>query len=229
MSPEALRAGQAVLACVLSILAVKGYQKRGSGTQGVYLLIKLSTCIAVPGLLVLLAEGRPLSSLGLRVEPSELRRTLLAAVLCAGILPLPLLVIVAGIFNRLGMLTKDAENLHAFGNVIPLRMARAKAVAGLFLPVLLTTAIPEELLFRGYLIPRLLPLAGPCGAVLASSALFSLAHLDRPAMLVHTFLGGALFGGAYLYTGTLYPVVLSHCAVNLLAPLVLARMAKPAI
>lgn len=88
---------------------------------------------------------------------------------------------------------------------------------------LVGVALPEELLFRGWMLPVLLQRAGPRGqsafwAVVASAGLFALIHLvDQPSpdrLLV--FFPALLFGWLRLQTGSVWPSVLFHAWCNCL-------------
>ncbi len=79
----------------------------------------------------------------------------------------------------------------------------------------------EEFFFRGFALTGLLQRYGRAGALLLSSALFALAHID-PALLVPTFILGAAFGWAYLVTGSIWPCIFAHGLHNSLA-IVLAK------
>lgn len=68
-------------------------------------------------------------------------------------------------------------------------------------------AISEELLFRGLIMKSLLPY-GRIFAVVLSSFMFSLFHLN-PAQTVYQFILGLLFAGVYLRTRNMwYPIIL---------------------
>jgi CAAX protease family protein len=74
--------------------------------------------------------------------------------------------------------------------------------------VLLTGALAEELMFRGYPFQRLVEAIGATGAILAFSALFGLIHLWNPGAsawgLINTIAIGAVFSLAYLRTRALW-------------------------
>jgi membrane protease YdiL (CAAX protease family) len=75
-----------------------------------------------------------------------------------------------------------------------------------------TAAVAEELYFRGFLFRRLGFLSPPA-LVGVTSLAFSAWHV-APGLLLHTFLGGVLWGWAYLRAGRLFPVMLAHVAIN---------------
>jgi membrane protease YdiL (CAAX protease family) len=83
-------------------------------------------------------------------------------------------------------------------------------VAALAQALLLFTvaAAAEEVLFRGYPFQALVQGIGAWPAVLASSALFALAHWNNPAIdavgMANIFLAGVMLGWAYLRTRSLW-------------------------
>lgn len=86
--------------------------------------------------------------------------------------------------------------------------------------LLLLAAASEELLFRGYLLQRLIESVGAPAAVLILSALFGLGHLGNPSATVfstaNTVLAGILFSLAYLRTRALWLPIGLHFAWNFL-------------
>ena len=82
--------------------------------------------------------------------------------------------------------------------------------------VLILAPVFEEFLFRGVLLRGILFKGfSPAYAVVISSALFALVHLNM-LQGVHAFLLGALLGGIYLKTGNFTIVVLGHMVSNLI-------------
>jgi membrane protease YdiL (CAAX protease family) len=79
----------------------------------------------------------------------------------------------------------------------------------------------EELVTRGYLIPRLEQLLGSgLKAVLVSAVVFASYHAYQGAAgLLHTFFLGLLFGTAFLVLRRLWPLALAHAAYNILLEL----------
>lgn len=99
------------------------------------------------------------------------------------------------------------------------------AGTGLFLfVVVLLGPFAEELLFRGFLVPRLAAEWGNGRALAVSSALFMLLHPHYGIYMPVIFLYGWVFGWARLRSGGLAAPVLLHMAVNgLSSALMLAR------
>lgn len=80
----------------------------------------------------------------------------------------------------------------------------------------------EELGFRGFILGRLEGLIKPRDALLASSAMFAIIHLDL-AMFPFLFLMGVYLGWLRQRSGSLYPGMLAHFLHNLLAVAAEAR------
>ena len=81
-------------------------------------------------------------------------------------------------------------------------------------------AVCEELLFRGIVLPSLLRPLGPAAAVLFSSVLFGVIHLDRTGSSLSlyrvpfAFVVGAGLGALRVRTGSLVSPVLAHALLN---------------
>lgn len=91
--------------------------------------------------------------------------------------------------------------------------------AGLVLAVVATVLVApfaEELFFRGLVLPPLRRRFGLWLAVAIDAALFSLLHFT-PTVFPPIFIMGAFFSLLYLYTGSIWPGVILHGTVNLLA------------
>ncbi|GIL45466.1 hypothetical protein Vafri_2701 [Volvox africanus] len=82
------------------------------------------------------------------------------------------------------------------------------------LVVAAASGIPEELLFRGALLPATFP---DWRGVLLSGALFGVLHNSggrNPAFAVWAAAVGALYGGAFLITGNIWVPALAHVSAN---------------
>jgi CAAX protease family protein len=99
-------------------------------------------------------------------------------------------------------------------DVLPHMLSRMAFVA---LWVLLAAAL-EELVFRGYLLQRLMESVGRPAAILALSSLFGLAHFGNPSATVlstfNTVLAGVLLSLLYLRTRALWMPIGFHFAWN---------------
>ena len=77
--------------------------------------------------------------------------------------------------------------------------------------------VAEELLFRGVILGRLERSAGPVFALIASSALFAIAHIGSGDVIAVLTSGvaGLLFGGVYLKTRSVAWSIAAHVVSNL--------------
>jgi membrane protease YdiL (CAAX protease family) len=86
----------------------------------------------------------------------------------------------------------------------------------MFIVVVLVGPFVEEVFFRGFVFAGLLRRFGLPAAVVLSSLVFALAHLDV-AVAGPAFLSGSAFALVYWRTGTLQPLILAHTAQNAIA------------
>lgn len=97
---------------------------------------------------------------------------------------------------------------------------RAHARSGFLLPVALliglAPAICEEVLFRGYLQPRLARLTRPGVGLMLASLLFAAFHLD-PVHVVLVFPIGLWLGFLSYRSGSIFPAILGHFVNNVLS------------
>lgn len=164
---------------------------------------------------------------------------------------MPLLVVLSiAVSAALGLISLDLGGLSGFRELIerspggkellarlPIHLLALAQLSGLVLaPVL--NGIPtfgEELGWRGYLLPRLLPL-GQWRALILSGIIWGAWHapiialghnypshprLGVLAMIVLCVLLGILFGWLRLQTGSVWPAVIAHGALNGSAGLIL--------
>lgn len=155
----------------------------------------------VPVFLALLAtwactrlRKEPLSSVGFRLD----RRWFSEAAL--------------GTLLGIGMLLTCAAMIYAIGGVrFELDPARSFSALLIGLYFFLSTAMLEEILFRGFIFQRLLDGIGTWPALIAMAALFALAHWGSPGMqgateivaFLDIFLAGLMLGLAYVRTRSL--------------------------
>ena len=95
-----------------------------------------------------------------------------------------------------------------------LAMLPTFAIVGLLAP------FAEEVFFRGFLLAALASAIGGLRGALASSAIFSVAHLNV-GTLIPIFVMGMLLSWLYLRTGSIWPSFVAHAAQNLIALAVL--------
>jgi len=85
--------------------------------------------------------------------------------------------------------------------------------------LLLLAAFSEELVFRGFILGRLLNQTKPLIALLASSIIFALFHINNPEVTllasINIFLGGILLGITYCYNRNIWFGFALHYSWNL--------------
>jgi membrane protease YdiL (CAAX protease family) len=79
--------------------------------------------------------------------------------------------------------------------------------------------IAEEIFFRGFVLPGLVKRFGVVRALLLSSLIFGLFHID-PGAIVPTFALGLVLGWVYLKTGSIWPAMFAHGLHNTVAVVV---------
>lgn len=94
-----------------------------------------------------------------------------------------------------------------------------------------TAGSAEEIAYRGYAIPVLIPAVGSLGALLVTSVVFGVLHAYQGALgMVRTSLMGAALAGGFLLSGSLLPAIAAHILIDLLAGIVLAdRLLLPLV
>ena len=89
-------------------------------------------------------------------------------------------------------------------------------IALLFLSVAIVVPIVEELMFRGYILDAINRKHGDWTAIIWSSILFGLIHID-PFVGGQAFMGGIIYGWIRIRTGSLLPSIAGHMMWNMLA------------
>jgi len=99
---------------------------------------------------------------------------------------------------------------------------------GVFALLSLAAGMGEELAYRGYAIPFLTPFLGAPGALVFTSAVFGALHAYQGLLgIVRTALLGGMLGWGMLASGSLWPAIFAHTAIDLLAGLVLGEKLLP--
>ena len=93
---------------------------------------------------------------------------------------------------------------------------------GVFILLSLSAGFGEELAYRGFLIPALTELLGQAwGAALLSSAVFGLLHAYQGWLgILRTGLLGLVLAASLLLSGTLWPAILAHAILDVMAGVV---------
>ena len=85
-----------------------------------------------------------------------------------------------------------------------------------FVSIVIAAPVVEEILFRGYILDAIRELHGDVIAVLGSSVLFGLLHIE-PYVVGMATLGGIVYGIVRIRSGSLWPCIVSHMVWNFLA------------
>ena len=106
--------------------------------------------------------------------------------------------------------------------------AMSRNVLGI-LSIAIMAPLVEELLFRGAIQGHLMRIGvKPLFAILASSAIFGVIHMN-PAQILFAFAIGLIFGWLYYRTGSLVPGIVGHFINNSIACIQMAVMTQEEI
>lgn len=155
------------------------------------------------GILVLVDRRRP-GALGFAIDPAAPRDGVLGFALGAAAI-----AAAAGLLTVAGTVRWVADS----GSWPEYVAALVRALA-----LFTLAAAAEEAVFRGYAFQALVQGIGAWPAVLATSALFALAHWNNPSVsavaLANIFLAGVMLGWAYLRTRSLWFCTALHLGWN---------------
>jgi len=158
-----------------------------------------------------------LDAVGLRPLPAGALLAWSAGLAGGGVAVLFLFRAVAG---RLGL--RETPLLRAL-----LPRTRRERVA--FVGLSLAAGVGEELAYRGYAITLLMGALGGLGAAALTSIVFGVMHAYQGALgVVRTAALGGLLAWGFLAAGSLWPAIVAHAAIDVLAGTVLAdRLVVP--
>jgi membrane protease YdiL (CAAX protease family) len=105
-------------------------------------------------------------------------------------------------------------------------LPKAGKEKGVFVLLSLAAGVGEELAYRGFLVPTLTLLMGwAWGAALLSSALFGLLHAYQGWLgIFRTAALGFAFAGSLIVTGSLWPAILAHAILDVIAGIFLGEV-----
>lgn len=140
----------------------------------------------------------------------------------AGLTAIGLAIIL--VFRRLSI-ALGLEDAALLRELLP-RTARERRVFALLSA---TAGFGEELAYRGYAIGALSPLLSPPGAAALTSAVFGVVHCYQgPLGVVRTGLMGGALAWGFLASGSLWPAIVAHTLIDVLAGIVLGeRLLSP--
>jgi CAAX protease family protein len=143
------------------------------------------------------------------------------------------LLLCAGQFAGLRKMTQlPAENRGTLFRITEKIMPRTRMEASVFTVLAGTAGLSEEFLYRGFLLAlfaRVFARAG--GPLLISSSLssvwFGAAHLYQGRRgIITTFVVGMIFAGVRVWSGSLFPAMIAHAAVDLVVGLYVPQLLK---
>lgn len=92
---------------------------------------------------------------------------------------------------------------------------------GVFAILSVAAGVGEELAYRGYAITTLAPLVGTGGAVAITSTIFGVVHGYQGVLgMARTGIMGAVLAWGFLASGSLWPPMVAHILIDLLAGIV---------
>ena len=103
-------------------------------------------------------------------------------------------------------------------------MPRTRQEKAVFAVLSLAAGVCEEVAYRGYAMTALSPLLGSVGALALTSIVFGVLHGYQGWVgTVRTALMGGLLGWGFLAAGSIWPPIIAHTAIDLLAGIVLGE------
>jgi len=99
---------------------------------------------------------------------------------------------------------------------------------GVFALLSVAAGVGEELAYRGYSLPLVASLLGLPAAFVLTSVVFGALHAYQGLLgTVRTALMGALLAWGFMASGSLWPAILAHIAIDLVAGIVLGERLLP--
>jgi uncharacterized protein len=140
--------------------------------------------------------------------------------------PLPLLAW-SGALTAAGVAVLFAFRFAGFreGPMVRELMPQGTTDRMLFIALSITAGVTEEFIFRGFVLFTLMQATASIPlALLLSSAAFGVVHAyQHPVGALRAGLLGAVLAGSLLLTGSIFPAIIAHALIDILAGLWLAR------
>jgi membrane protease YdiL (CAAX protease family) len=210
-----------VVVPVLSFLTARQPEVRRIPRVDLYIsAVAAQWILTLPALGVVAIDGSGLASLGLRRLPLDPLLKWTAGLTLGTLAGLALMMIL----ESRGLWPSDSDLVEL---LVP-RTGREKLLAVVL--VAPTAAICEEILYRGFLFPRLMEWSDSATWALAVASLgFGLAHAYQGLHgMVRAAVLGALLTVPLVHTGSLYPSMASHFLIDAVALVWLGpRLLKP--
>jgi hypothetical protein len=124
---------------------------------------------------------------------------------------------VGGVIDRIVIPTANSTN-----QCVGIRAEYGGSIALTLLATAVIAPIAEEIIFRGFTFRWLQGRMPLWGAVLVSAALFSAAHVGwaEPTLFLPVFLDGLLLAYVFAKSGSVWPGVIVHASINILATII---------
>jgi len=202
--------GQALF-CFALILALRWLTLGIGSDQGlIHLSVMLVAFVAAPALLMaVLLTTRPREGLGLRLPAL---RDLVTAVLLAAVLLWPLGQLSLYILDQFPQIKKLIEDQPMVA-VFQALGSGAAPPWWQYVLIMVLPAVCEELAFRGFILTGLRRRFSPWKAILLSSFLFALSHMNVFQLLPFLILG-VFLGWLTVRSGSVFPAMLFHLVHN---------------
>jgi len=100
-----------------------------------------------------------------------------------------------------------------WSNLTGISSIKSSNVTTIIIYAVILIPVLEELLFRGLFLDSFLKIYSPVKAIIYSSVLFSIIHIN-PMQTLSAFLGGLIIGWLYYKTASLLPCILFHSIIN---------------
>lgn len=135
----------------------------------------------------------------------------------------PLVELMTVLTERFPALAPDPEAQRRIEEMT--RIDSIESAIAVWLTIVGIAASTEELVFRGLFLPALRPQLGKVGALLVTSILFGVFHME-PFAVIYASLAGLLLGTIAIRTGSVLPCIAFHAAFNAV-PLLLPKSWVP--
>ena len=164
--------------------------------------------LTLAALAVWLGQGRSLEALGLRLSPTS--RFIAAAMIGFGLFAVWRSMLRAAVAEPEAR-AKVVVRLEPVRALLP---STARELS-YFIALAVTAGICEEILFRGYLMAYVQPIAGVAGAVVVSSVLFGLGHIYQGlSQAIKIIFVGFVLALFYVASDSLYISMVLHAAFD---------------
>ena len=169
-------------------------------------------CLILIGLLVRWRRHTRLTALGLRLPTWPW----LVAAIPLGFAAI-VLEYVGGVIDRIVLPAANSTN-----QCVGIRAEYGGSIALTLLATAVIAPVAEEIIFRGFTFRWLQGRMPLWGAVMVSAALFSAAHVGwaEPTLFLPVFLDGLLLAYVFAKSGSVWPGVIVHASINILATII---------